>query len=365
MAASPPPSFREMNLAIFAGRDPGGVLWQPRLEFWYAVNQKRGTLPARYRGASLLDLYDDCQASVRYFTNPLRAKQQSVRVREEWLDSKRRAVYYDTPVGTLRDVSHYDEWDLSAYHDEYKVKTPDDLRILEYMVQDQVWSWDQAAYEADLARIGERGAPQFYFRRSPLQGLFIEHMSFERTIYALYDQPEKVEHYLRVAARADDAIYDVLCSCPAPLINFGENIDAHMDPPTLWRERLNPYYRQRVEQLHRAGKFAFIHIDGAMKPLLPYIRDCPWDGIEAATPEPQGDVTVEQIKEALGTFVLLDGIPAVYFLPSFPEEVLVDCVKRIVELFHPRLVLGISDEIPPDGEIERVKMVGELVRDLV
>jgi hypothetical protein len=107
-----------------------------------------------------------------------------------------------------------------------------------------------------------------------------------------------------------------------------------------------------------------IHIDGAMKPLLPYIQDCPFDGVEAATPEPQGDVSIEQIKQALGDMVLLDGIPAVYFLPTYPVEVLIECVQRLVRLFQPRLVLGISDEIPPDGEIERVKLVGEMVADM-
>jgi hypothetical protein len=48
----------------------------------------------------------------------------------------------------------------------------------------------------------------------------------------------------------------------------------------------------------------------------------------------------------------------------YPVEQLVECTRRAVELFHPRLILGISDEIPPDGDIERVRMVGELVREL-
>ncbi|NLT35890.1 MAG: hypothetical protein GXX83_08330, partial [Gaiellales bacterium] len=72
-----------------------------------------------------------------------------------------------------------------------------------------------------------------------------------------------------------------------------------------------------------------------------------------------------EIKGALGDLVLLDGIPALYFLPSFPIEDLTTCVRRLVELFHPRLVLGISDEIPPDGDIERVRLVGEMVQGLV
>jgi hypothetical protein len=58
-------------------------------------------------------------------------------------------------------------------------------------------------------------------------------------------------------------------------------------------------------------------------------------------------------------------LSAWYFLPSYTIETLVTGAKRLVELFYPRLVLGISDEIPPDGDIERVRLVGELAKELV
>ena len=366
-------SFREMNLAIFQGKDPGGVLWQPRLEYWYDVNKKRGTLPEHLKEASLLDVYDYCHASVRYFTTPLRWRYKNVRATQQrcpelaegWEDEKRLRRTWETPVGTLTDVMRYDEWNLSAYNTEYKLKSPEDFKVLEFMLQDEEWYWDQEEYEQDLQRVGERGSPQFFFRRSPIQGLFIEHMGFEKTVYTMYDHPALIQHYVEVASEADDAMYEVLRQSPVQILNLGENIDATMDPPPLWSEHLVPYYCQRVEQLHAAGKFVHIHVDGTMKPLLPYLMDCLWDGIEAATPLPQGDVTLEEIKGALGDRVLLDGIPALYFLPSFSTETLIECVKRVVELFYPRLVLGISDEIPPDGDIERVRLVGELVQELV
>jgi len=363
--AGPPLSFREMDLAVFRGEDPGGVLWQPRLDFWYAVNKKRGTLPDPLRDADLLDVYDYCHASVRYFGNGLRLHHKNVQVTSRWEDEKRLRHTWETPVGTLTEVTHYDEWNLSAHLTEYKLKAPEDLRVLEYMMQHEEWAWDQQAYEQDLKRVGDRGTPQFYFRRSPIQGLFVEHMGLERAILMMYDHPEVIQRHVEAQTEADHALYEVLCRCPVQILNYGENIDAHMDPPRIWREHLIPYYRQRTEQLHSAGKFVHIHIDGSMKPLLPYLHECPWDGIEAATPLPQGDVTVEEIKRGLGDMVLLDGIPALYFLRSFALETLVDCVKRLVELFYPRLVLGISDEIPPDGDIERVRMVGELVKELV
>lgn len=358
-------SFLDMDLAIFQGKAPGGVLWQPRLEFWYSVNKKRGTLPEHLQDAELLDIYDYCHASVRYFGNGLRVRYKNVDVTSEWEDEKNLRQTWETPVGTLTDVLHFDEWNLSRYNTEYKLKEPEDFKVLEFMLDNEEWYWDQNAYEQDLKRIGDRGSPQFFFRRSPIQGLFIEHMGFENTIYMMNDHPEVIDSYIEKAPEADNAMYEVLCQCPVQILNFGENIDAHMDPPTIWGEYLIPYYRKRTKQLHAAGKFVHIHIDGAMKPLLPYLRDCPWDGIEAATPLPQGDVTIEEIKDALGELVLLDGIPAVYFLPLYSVEELVDCAKKVVDLFHPNLVLGISDEIAPDGDIERVRLVGELVKELV
>jgi hypothetical protein len=366
MVTDSPPDYARVDLEIFRGQDPGGVLWQPRIEFWYDVNKKRGTLPPHLKDHSLLDLYDYCHGSVRYFVSPLKVNRTNVQVQEERSeDGKLRRVTWETPVGILTEVFHYDEWGLSAYNDEYRLKTPEDFRIWEYVLQDEQWHWDQESYERDIRHVAGRGAPQFFYRRSPLQGLFIEHMGFERAIFMMHDRPDVIERYLEVESAADDAIYRVLCASPVEILNFGENIDQHMDPPTLWRKRLLPYYSKRVQQLQAAGKKTHIHIDGAMKLLIKDIRESPFDGIEAATPVPQGDVTLEQIKEALGDRILLDGIPAVFFLPYYPLETLIECAKRVVELFYPRLVLGISDEIPPDGDIERVRLIGELVRDLV
>ena len=48
-------TFRELNLRIFRRELVDQVLWQPRIEHWYNVNNAEGTLPERYAGMSLLD----------------------------------------------------------------------------------------------------------------------------------------------------------------------------------------------------------------------------------------------------------------------------------------------------------------------
>ena len=91
-------------------------------------------------------------------------------------------------------------------------------------------------------------------------------------------------------------------------------------------------------------------------------RETGLDAIEAITPVPQGDVTLEQVRDALGDeMFLLDGLPAIYFDDTFEVDTLVECTHKIIELFAPRLVLGISDEISSTGDIERIRIVGDIV----
>jgi hypothetical protein len=186
-------------------------------------------------------------------------------------------------------------------------------------------------------------------------------MGFQNTVFALKDYPNPTMNFLKAIEDWDDQMYEVLGSSPIEILNFGENIDASVDSPRLFAQYLLPYYNQRVDQLHQWGKFCHIHMDGALKPLLPYIQETHFDGIEAVTPIPQGDVTLEEAKAALGDKILLDGIPAIAFLPDFPIEGLLAIAQRILDLFSPNLILGVSDELPPPADIERIRAITMLV----
>jgi len=354
-----------MILDVFEGRDPGGVIWQPRIDFWYEVNKKRGTPPPHLSDCSLIDLYDYCHASIRYFNFPLRLEYQGVEITEAWEGEKSLRRNWQTPVGRLTEVLHYDDHMLSRYNSEYLIKTEADFKVFEWVLQHETWSFDEQAYAENIARIGDRGLTQFFSRRTPLQSLFIETMGFENTILFMTDHPQVVEEYIEIQAAADDAMYQVICDHTVPIFNLGDNIDHHMDPPTIWRKYLQPNYERRCAQMHAAGVHTSIHVDGAMKRLLRDLPGCPTESIIACTPLPQGDVTLEEIKTALGDKILLDGIPAVFFLPSNPLEELKACTEECVRLFHPRLILGVSDEVPPDSDIERVRMVGEWVQEIL
>jgi hypothetical protein len=187
-------------------------------------------------------------------------------------------------------------------------------------------------------------------------------MGFEPTIYALHDHPVEVERFLEVMKETDDPVYEVVAESPIRIINFGDNLHAETMPPPLFRKYILPYYQMRSAQLHRAGKFTHAHWDGYLNTLLPFAKETGLDGLEALTPLPQGDVTLEEIKEALGDeLILIDGIPATHFLEQTSYKELEKFTLKVLDMFSPNLILGISDEISPIGDIEKVRLVSEIV----
>ncbi len=174
---------------------------------------------------------------------------------------------------------------------------------------------------------------------------------------------------MRAIDESYDGLYEQLTGCDKlHILNFGENLHEALMGPRYFERYFFPFYEKRCAQLRGAGIYTHVHMDGYFHALLKYLRLLPFDGLEALTPVPQGDATLEEIKENIGDKILLDGIPAVMFLPMYTREELMATVEKIVALFHPRLVLGVSDEVPEGADEEailRVQMVSEWCRGCV
>ncbi len=365
-------SKRDINLRIFQGRDYPGVLWQPRVEPWYAWHSQFGTLPAHYAEMSLLEFFDDLDLSMRYvhyytgMPQPTeRRYTEPVKV-EHTEEGERAATVTHTPHGELVERFHLTV-DRTWRTVEFPVKTRQDLKALKWLLERTQWEFIPENFEEGSAFVGERGEPQFWLPKSPYQALCQQQMKLQDFIYALADAPDEVEEVMELIDRSHDRLYEQLAAYGGVhIINFGENIHDSLLSPAYFERYLMPWYEKRCGQLRAAGIFSHMHLDGYFKSLLPYLARLPFDGLEALTPQPQGDVTLEEMRDHIGDKVLLDGIPAIFFLPHYPEERMQECVERLVELFHPRLVLGISDELPEgvgEAGVERMRWVAEYCRN--
>jgi hypothetical protein len=365
-------SDRELNLRIFQGAEVPRVLWQPRMEPWYAWHEQFGSLPEEFAARSLLEVYDELGQSMRYvhyytgMPDPVhREYAEPVDVRHETLPDGDALTVTTTPLGELVQRTHQTV-DRTWRTVGFPVKTPDDLKALKWLLERTTYSFSEEDFLEGSRFLGERGEPQFWVPKSPYQALCQVWMKLEDFIYALADVPELVEDVMAAIDRAYEPLYEgIIASGEVKIVNFGENIHDHLLSPAYFERYLVPWYEKRSGQLRAAGLYTHVHIDGYFHSLLPQLADLPFDGLEALTPEPQGDVTLEQMKDHIGDKVLLDGIPAVHFLPHYSLDELAACVERIVELFHPHLVLGISDELPEgvdESGIEKVRWVSDYCR---
>lgn len=363
---------RELNLRVFEGRDVPRVLWQPRMEPWYAWHKLFGELPAAFRDMSLLDVYDDLDLSMRYvhyytdMPNPVeQTYTEKVDVRHQRLPDGDSLTITSTAFGELVQRSH-ETVDKTWRTVDFPVKTPEDLKKMKWLLERTVYTFKPENFEQGSRFVGDRGEPQFWVPKSPYQALCQTWMKLDDFIYALADAPDQVEEVMEAIDRTYDRLYEeMLASGKVKIVNFGENIHDQLLSPAYFERYLIPWYEKRSGQLREAGIYTHSHIDGYFKSLLGHFDRLPFDGLEALTPLPQGDVSLEQIKEHIGDKVLLDGIPAILFLPHYHQDELAECVERVVELFHPRLVLGISDELPQgvdESGIERVRWVSEYCR---
>lgn len=357
--------FAKLHEDVCFGRANGKVIWQPRIECWIADKMfEQGELPGRYKNMSKPEIYRDLGCSARIYEYnccfyPIFDDTIHCIHKEE---GDRIIDIMETPVGSVKHISKKTPNSWAVLTEKEWVCSEEDLKIYTYIEDHTSWGYSQENFDRVHEEWGELGAPCIFMPRVSLQRLYIDLMGVEEAVYALMDYPETVEEYFEALHRSQMQLIDVINASPIKLINFGDNIHSGTLSPELFQKYVLPEYQVRCEKLHQAGKFVYSHFDGDNRGLMEFYQETGLDGIEAITPKPQGDVTLEEARHYLGdNMFMVDGIPAVYFDDTFSEEVLTDCVHKLLELFAPKLILGISDEISSTGDIERIRLVGRIV----
>ncbi|OYT64483.1 hypothetical protein B6U74_05440, partial [Candidatus Bathyarchaeota archaeon ex4484_205] len=160
--------------------------------------------------------------------------------------------------------------------------------------------------------------------------------------------------------------FEAIEESPARYVYFGDNISSDVVNPKFFRDYYIPYYKRRSEQLHRKKKYIFLHIDGTLRGVLELVKFTGIDCAQSLTPAPVGDVPLEKFRELAGNDVIIwGGLPGVYFSPRYPPELLKNMMEEIIELYlhDSKFIVGVADEVPPDGDIKRVRMITDIIEE--
>ena len=368
-------------MAVYENKEGSTLVFHPRLRHWYDVNFNAGTMPERYHGMYLDEVYRDLGVPPREVWGPRRIGSElsgylaldAVEGDDVEVWTRRLNGYmgeseddyliseYRTPVGSLRQVQRYTEHGTSLMNVEYFLKDLDDLRVFEYILGERSYGWDQNRYQWGKVRYGDAIPLRANLERCPIMWLIVGIMGFKKTVTMIWKHPEEMKEFMGVLGNEHVKQIDSYKGRPVEELNFVDNIHHDLCPPPYFKEYVIPFYQKVMPQVHAQGMVASSHFDGYVKQLLPLLGETGLDGLECVTPVPQGDVTIGEMKEGMGDMFLRDGIPAVYMCPWTPVETLKTYVRELMEAFYPRLILGISDLLPANGEIERIRIVKEMV----
>lgn len=359
-------THRQRILAAARGEHLDKAPFGARIDLWYGYHLAHGTLPKKYQGWSLVDILRDQGSGILYRGYAI--------VKEKYLDmeviEKTAPPYisteYRTPIGVIakKEVLDTSEGALVKYEMEKLFKSVKDYPVIRYVFEHTEPVDDFATYNRMRAEVGEDGlvltGAQFW---SPVQRVMREIMGYEVFFYELADRPAEVESLievmkdlsrrkLRLALKSDMEIFNV-CA------NWSDDIHT-----PVFRKYFIPWFQEVCDFLHSHGRLTMAHVDGEMRRLNPFFKETRIDVAEAVTPAPQTRVPMKEFREQLGENVTIwGGIPSILFEPMYSDKEFDDYIKNLFQEAAPgyRLILGMGDNLPFDGNIERVGRVVELI----
>ena len=189
----------------------------------------------------------------------------------------------------------------------------------------------------------------------------------ENVVMMHADAPDEINETVRTLKESLDRACVVSVGSPAEVLMITENLSSEVVGERLFEQYLRDSYIEWSGKILAAGKFSCIHMDGTLAGLLRQVSAIGFSFIEAMTPAPVGDIPVKDWPRyrAGSDTIYWGGIPGSYFTPIVNESEFERHVKEVLSVMRKdrRMVLGVADQVPPDGLERRIRRVSQLVEE--
>lgn len=251
-----------------------------------------------------------------------------------------------TPVGELYSIHRpagFTSWCVS-----HLFKGPNDYKKLLFMIKDQRFepSYDEflkaeKMFGDDIILRADIGA-------TPLQQVMINWMGIETFAVEWAERRDEIEKLCEALTENRRKIFPLVAKSPTLHSNFGGNETGDVMGRERFAKYVVPLYNEAGEVFKKYGKYLGTHLDGNNKVWADLVAGSGLDYIEAFTPSPDTDMTIEDAFEIWKDKVLWINFPSSLHLASLEE--IEKATQRIIEASLPdkRLIIGITEDIPED-----------------
>jgi hypothetical protein len=364
---------RQRLLTAYTGGRPDSVPALADLSYWHAGNGGGKFIPGKTDGANrdkvatLLTLHRRTGAAIHVNLGSFYNEVHHPSVRAA---SGIRGEHYfhrlETPIGTVEEIREWSPVTFSWPITHHMIQDVEDLKVVRHVFEHLTYTanWDLLR-EVD-AQVGELGLPLVQVPYSGMGFLMSRYAGVELTVMLAIDAPDELTETLAVINAAHAKSCRLMAEGPSQVMIHSDNLSADVQSPPWVLRHSGEHYARMAAIAHEYGKPIVTHIDGRLRGLLRTTRDLGFDGADAVTPAPWGDLTPAECRAEAGPrYVLSGGVPPGSFHPDVPLAVFDAQVEAWLALRHqsPALIIAPGDQLPPDGDLDRVtRMVAAAAR---
>jgi len=357
---------RERILTILKGEQPDQVPWCGDLDYWANSLITRGLKPKEFiKSDDYIQWHSELGVGFYlqgYF--PYKQVYEKCEVRE-WNEGHKRYKEIVTPVGSVRECWEYIPTSFSEGPIEHFMKSEEDIPVMKFIYENSRFEADYDFASQRLKQVGDQGVVLCYLPKSPFMHLLALEAGVVSVTMAALTTPVEFQDLLETMKKAFDQAAQIAVDSPAEVLMIPENLSSEMVGPDLFELYMYDYQKEWTSKIREAGKYSFIHIDGTLGGLLKQEASVGFTVLEALTPYPVGDLKFEDLADFVGDSksIIWGGIPGVYFTDCVSDEEFERHVKYVLSIMvkEPRYVLGVADQVPPNGLESRVRRVAKLV----
>lgn len=361
---------RQRLLAVYTGGRPDSVPALADLSYWHAGNGGGKFIPGKTDGANrdkvdaLLALHRRTGAAIHVNLGSFYRETYDSAVNVA--SGIRGDIYFhrfETPVGSVEEVREWSPVTYSWPITHHMVQGAEDLKIIRYVFARIRYAANWDLWREVDAQVGDLGLPLVQVPYTGMGFLMSRYAGVERTVMLAVDEPAEFEETLAAINAAHERVCRLMAEGPSQVLIHSDNLTSDTHSPPWVRRYSGEHYGKMTRIAHEYGKPIVTHIDGRLRGLLQTTRDLGFDGADAATPAPWGDLTPAECRaEAGADYILSGGVPPGSFNAGVPVRVFDEQVEAWLELRHQSsaLIIAPGDQLPPDGDIDRVTRMVEM-----
>jgi uroporphyrinogen-III decarboxylase len=181
----------------------------------------------------------------------------------------------------------------------------------------------------------------------------------------LHKNPRFIKEVHEVIAQFTADCYKAYMDVGAEVFMESGDLAYHAGPmmsPKKFNELLLPAYRIITNTVHEGGGKIILHSDGQITPLLDFVVNCGFDGLQSL--EPTANVDLELVKKKVGDKLCLMGnIDVAHILTYGTKEEVFDAVRYAIKVGGPGGGFVVSAaNMHPRVQVENLKWMVEATR---